>query len=170
MNLKEMRPLKHDLFLINLRVNLINMNMNELKISMRRAISLDLEELHILYNSDKNLFGEDNTGYDPEDILEYISDPQKKMFVACHSNQILAALLAEYHETYVYLDTFIVHKDFQRKGIGKQLMTYFEDDVKANHIPLIESLTEIHNYRMQHFFENNHYSKGNQFIFYSKRI
>jgi len=144
--------------------------MNELKLSIRRATSFDLEELHILYNSDKNLFGEDNTAYDLEDILEYISDPKKKMFVAVNLSQVIGALLAEYHDTYVYLDTFIVHKDFQGKGVGLQLMNYLEEDVRANKIPLIESLTEVNNYRMQRFFENNKYSKGNQFVFYSKRM
>lgn len=156
--------------LFKLRFNPCFISMKDLKISMRRATSLDIEELHILYNSDKNLFGEDKTGYDLEDIMEYISDPKKKMFVACNTNQILGALLAEYHDTYVYLDTFVVHKDFQGKGVGRVLMSYFEDDVKAHKIPLIESLTEVNNKRMQQFFENNNYSKGNQFIFYSKKV
>jgi ribosomal protein S18 acetylase RimI-like enzyme len=137
---------------------------------IRVANASDASEIRNLYNSDTNLFGEDETGYDLEDIIEYISDPKKKMFVGILEMEIIGALLAEYHDTYAILDTIIIKEKYQGKGFGKMMMFEFENDVKARNIPLIEALTEINNHRMQYFFEKHSFQKGNTFLFYSKRL
>lgn len=139
-------------------------------LTIRIADTADAGMITELYNSDMYLFGEEETGYEEADILEYISDPRKKMFVSIYEGKLAGALLAEYHDTYVYLDTIIVKEGFQGKGVGKKLMETLEADVREQKIPLIESLTEIRNQRMQRFFESRNYKKGNTFIFYSKTL
>lgn len=138
--------------------------------NLRIATLSDVSIITELYNTDTNLFGENETGYEEADIREYITDPRKKMFICISKETIVGALLGEYHDTYVYLDTIIVRKEFQGSGVGKLLMDHFENDVRAMNIPLIESLTEVGNKKMQSFFESRKYSKGNTFIFYSKKI
>ena len=103
-----------------------------------------------------------------KDIAEYISDPRKKMFVCLLDSKLVGALFAEYHSTYVHLESLIVEKQFQKKGIGTQLFDHFENDISKSNIPLIEVLTEQNNSVMMKLLENRGFRKGNTFVFYSK--
>jgi ribosomal protein S18 acetylase RimI-like enzyme len=135
---------------------------------IRIAQNSDISALTNLFNSDVNLLGEDNTGYGETDVHEYVADPRKKMFVYEYSGHIVGALLADYHNTYVYLDTLVVSHDFQKQGIGSKLLDHLEDDLSKNNIPLIEVLTSESNKVMQKILASRGFRKGNTFIFYSK--
>jgi ribosomal protein S18 acetylase RimI-like enzyme len=135
---------------------------------IRLANQGDIKILTTLFNSDTNLFGEDGTGYGEVDIAEYLADTRKKMFVFMADGVIIGALLAEYHATYVYLDTLVVDRSFQRKRIGSALFDEFEKDLENQGIPLIEVLTESKNLRMQNLLKKRGFRSGNTFVFYSK--
>lgn len=139
-----------------------------MKHMIRIADEQDIHDLTNLFNSDTNLFGEDETGFENKDIAEYISDPRKKMFVCLLDSKLVGALFAEYHSTYVHLESLIVEKQFQKKGIGTQLFDHFENDISKSNIPLIEVLTEQNNSVMMKLLENRGFRKGNTFVFYSK--
>jgi ribosomal protein S18 acetylase RimI-like enzyme len=136
--------------------------------NIRVANLHDVKILTTLFNSDTNLFGEDNTGYGEVDLAEYISDDRKKMFVFTEGKIVVGALLAEYHTTYVYLDSLIVNESFQQKGIGSALLDEFEKDLERLGIPLIEVLTESDNVIMQSLLKKRGFRPGNTFQFYSK--
>ena len=136
----------------------------------RIATEEDITSVTELYNSDTNLFGVDTTCYGPDDIREYIRDNRKKMTLCVIDGKITGAILGEYHDTYAYLETIIVHRDYQGKGIGSVLIEEFEKEVKSRNITLIEAMTEIRNDRMQTMFAKEGYKQGNTFRFYYKNL
>jgi ribosomal protein S18 acetylase RimI-like enzyme len=138
--------------------------------TIRIATEADIPVVTALYNSDTNLFGEDETGYSEDDICEYMLDLRKKMILCIIDNKITGALLAEYHETYAYLETIIVDKEYQGQGIGNILMAEFEKEVRKRKITLIEGMTDVRNTRMQNLFSKEKYKQGNTFIFYYKNL
>ncbi|MBT1705078.1 GNAT family N-acetyltransferase [Chryseosolibacter indicus] len=135
---------------------------------IRLANEDDVEVLTVLFNSDTNVFGEDDTGYGTKDLLEYVFDTKKKFFVCEYEGKVVGALLADYHQTYSYLDTLIVDKLYQKKGVGSALFQYFEEDLEKLNIPLIEVLTEVDNSVMQEILKKRGFREGNTFKFFSK--
>jgi len=128
----------------------------------------DVKMLTDLFNSDTKIFGEDDTGFGELDLKEYVLDRKKKMFVCEIDNKIAGALMADYHETYSHLETLIVHKEYQKQGLGSALFQYYEDDLESLGIPLIEVLTETDNDVMQEILKKRGFREGNTFKFFSK--
>lgn len=136
--------------------------------NIRLAEVLDVPALLMLFNSDKNIFGEDETGFGERDIMEYVLDERKKLFVCELDKKIVGALMAEYHETYSHLETLIVDKPFQKNGAGSALLDHYEKDLESLKIPLIEVMTEAGNSVMQKLLVSRGFRKGNSFVFYAK--
>jgi ribosomal protein S18 acetylase RimI-like enzyme len=51
--------------------------------------------------------------------------------------------MADYHDTYSHLETLIVDKAFQGKGIGSALLNFYEADLEKMGIQLIEYLPKL---------------------------
>jgi ribosomal protein S18 acetylase RimI-like enzyme len=136
--------------------------------TIRIAEPQDVPMLTELFNSDTNIFGEDGTGFGERDISEYVTDKKKRLLVCETNNRVVGALMADYHNTYSHLETLIVDRAFQGKGIGSALLNFYEADLEKLGIPLIEVLTEIENERMQVILSKRGFRKGNTFVFYSK--
>jgi len=137
---------------------------------IRLAKSKDIAKLVTLYNSSKNLRGEDSkiSEYHKENIKEYMK--KKKFYVYEETNQILGAMLLEIYSDYIYLHTIIVDKDNRGKGIGTKLMQKLEQLAKDKKITSIEADTEEENIKMQALFKKLGYKRGKNFIFFMKEI
>jgi len=136
--------------------------------NIRMATPEDVPSLTILFNSDSNIFGEDSIGFGERDVLEYVLDKKKKLFVSEFEGKLVGALMADYHETYSHLETLIVDKSFHQRGAGSALLDYYEEDLAKLQIPLIEVMTEVENTVMQNILTSRGFRKGNTFVFYSK--
>lgn len=136
--------------------------------NIRLAEVSDVGNLTVLFNSDTNIYGDDNVGFGEQDVKEYVLDKKKKLFVCECEGRIVGALMADYHETYSHLETLIVDQSFQKKGAGSALLDHYEKDLEATNITLIEVLTEIDNDVMRKILVDRGFRKGNTFIFYSK--
>jgi ribosomal protein S18 acetylase RimI-like enzyme len=139
-----------------------------MKFLVRLAALHDVPVLTQLFNSDTRIFGENTIGFGETDIREYITDAKKKVFVCESDGMLVGALMADYHETYSHLETLIVSKPVQQRGVGSLLFDHYEKDLEALKIPLVEVLTEADNTVMQKILEERGFGKGNTFVFYSK--
>lgn len=139
-----------------------------MNITIRLAELSDVPVLTTLFNSDPNIYGVNDTGFGERDVEEYTLDKKKKLFVCEYEGKIVGALMADYHETYSHLETLIVERSFQNKGVGSALLDHYERDLASLKIPLIEVMTEINNEVMQKILSDRGFRKGNTFTFYSK--
>lgn len=137
---------------------------------IRKAKLSDAQGILRLYNQDKNLWGNNKTGYDLKDVKSYMAK-KPDFFIICEiDNKVIAFIFVEVWQAYFNLHTMIVDKNFRKRGIGTKLIAHLENKANTKGIRIIELITEEKNYAMQKFIKKEGYSKGKKFIFYSKNI
>jgi len=137
---------------------------------IRLAKTKDAKEILKLFNSNKNLWGNNYINYGKEDILDYLKAKINRMFVYEFNNKIKGVLLAQFWKKYVYIHTIVVDKKDQNHGIATKLMNYLEHHAKSENKNLIEMDVETTNKKMRKFVKTRDYKHGNKFIYYLKEI
>lgn len=137
---------------------------------IRKAKKKEAIRILRLFNSDKNLIGDDNIKYEKRDILDYLGNKLCKIVVYDINKKIVGACLFQFWKTYIYIQTLIIHKKFRGKGIGSLLVSYVENIAKKGKRGTIELFVEANNKNMRRFTEKRDYKKGKNIIYCSKQI
>lgn len=143
-----------------------------MKVKIRKATKKDLPKILKLFNNDPYLTGNKDLKYKKNHVLEYITNPVNKLFVAEIGNKIVGVILGEFWKTakYVYLSDLIIDKKYQKKGTGTILHNYVENLAKKQGYKLIYFLTEVKNKKMHKMAKRLKYQKGKKFDFFSKEF
>lgn len=136
---------------------------------IRLAKKNDVKKITNLFNSSKNLWGNDKIKYDDEDIDDYMSLRINKFIVYEINKKIVGVLLAQFWKNYVYLHTIVISEKYQRKGIATKLMNYLEHSAKAEGKQLIEMEVKSNNKKMKKILKKRNYAQGNKLIYYYKK-
>ena len=67
-----------------------------------------------------------------EDIKDYIK--KDSVFLALLENKAVGAMFLEFYTNYIYLNTIIVDEKYRKKGIGKALVDFLEDQAKKKKV------------------------------------
>lgn len=125
---------------------------------IRKAISHDIPELRELYR--ETILSVNSRDYTPEQVAAWAAtaDRTETLAIRIQTQYFMVAVSWEGQivgfasiEEPDYLDMFYVHRDFQRQGIGRELMshminyarskgfTHIESDVSVTARPLFET-------------------------------
>jgi len=140
--------------------------------TLRLANKKDSLKLLRMFNSDRNLTGNDEVRYTKGHISEYISNPVNKLFLYTKVNKIVGALLAEFWKKakYVYINILIVDKKYRGGGVGSKLIEYVEDLAKKQGMNLIFMYSEETDKPMHNLSNKLNYQKGKKSYFFSKQL
>lgn len=139
---------------------------------IRKAKMGDLKEILKLFNSSKNLIGQDDGYYSDYHIKQYIQGPVFKTFVVEIDKEIVGVALIQVWKKakYSYLENVVIKKEFMGRGIGKTLMIFLENYVKKGGSNFYFYYSEENNKVMHKLSSKLNYKKGKKFVFYSKEL
>ena len=137
---------------------------------IRLAKRTDALRITRLFNSNRHLLGDSETGYNTQDIKDFLRAKMSRVILYERNGKLIGAFFAQFWRDYVYLHTIIVGKSHRRQGIGKKLMDYVEELAKKEGKSLIEFDVGVENKGMKSFLKDRHYRKGKTFTYYSKEI
>jgi len=143
-----------------------------MKDKIRLAKNQDTDRILELYNSSYFLWDKRSrdSEFTKKEIREYIKDKKSKMYVFEADGKIVGVLYAEFHSDYVYLNTIVVDKKYQGRGIGHILMNHLARESKKNKKTCIEAITERCDKPMQKIFKELNYGKGQTFIAFRRDL
>ncbi len=83
--------------------------------------------------------------YNLNDIKDAHQKSRGKSLVVIYENKLIGYLIPMFFENknYVQILTIAINKNFQRKGLGKQLIRTFEDSLKLENINIILARADI---------------------------
>jgi ribosomal protein S18 acetylase RimI-like enzyme len=137
---------------------------------IRYATLKDSERITELFNSNKKLWGDNNIGYDVDDIKHYIKTDLDEMIVYESNKEIVGVMLAQFWTDFVHLQTLIVDRKYRNKGIGGKLMRHLNKISRKRGKNLIEIDVEVNNDGMRRFLLRRKFKRGKSFAYYSKSI
>jgi len=126
----------------------------------------DIDRVLELFNSSVNLTGNINE-YNKEDILEYITHDNYRLFVFEEDNKIVGVISISFGRLskWAQVEEIFVDKNYRRNGIATKLMNYIENMFKGRNVSLI---VDEENKEMQELMNKKDYKKGRKYYFYTK--
>lgn len=113
------------------------------------------EELYDMMPLFRDLYKEDIGAHFTDVLQEYISSDSHLVIVAIADTRIVALFIGSYRLDIDYecragfIDAVVVHEDYRRQGIGKQLVSNFAEWAKNRNCTVLQVLNG-----RREFFEN----------------
>jgi N-acetylglutamate synthase len=104
-----------------------------------------------------------------KNIAIQLHQPNCYFLVAVAGNKIIGAVVGTHDGRKGWINRLVVTPSFQKKGIGRQLVTAVEQHFSAQGIDIVACLIEDWNTTSMQVFEQLGYTKHTDIFYYSKR-
>jgi len=107
----------------------------------------------------------------PEKDIERKLNVQSEMFLVLEiQGSIIGSVMAAYDGHRGVINYLAVHPGFQKKGYGKILMTYVEQELLNKGCPKINLLVRSDNLNVKRFYKGLHYDEQDDVKVFGKRL
>ena len=107
----------------------------------------------------------------PEKDIERKLNVQSELFLVLEiQGSIIGSVMAAYDGHRGVINYLAVHPGFQKKGYGKILMTYVEQELLNKGCPKINLLVRSDNLNVKRFYEGLHYDEQDDVKVFGKRL
>ena len=107
----------------------------------------------------------------PEKDIERKLSVQSEMFLVLEiQGSIIGSVMAAYDGHRGVINYLAVHPGFQKKGYGKILMTYVEQELLNKGCPKINLLVRSDNLNVKRFYKGLHYEEQDDVKVFGKRL
>ena len=107
----------------------------------------------------------------PEKDIERKLNVQSEMFLVLEiQGSIIGSVMAAYDGHRGAINYLAVHPGFQKKGYGKILMTYVEQELLNKGCPKINLLVRSDNLNVKRFYKGLHYDEQDDVKVFGKRL
>ena len=107
----------------------------------------------------------------PEKDIERKLNVQSEMFLVLEiQRSIIGSVMAAYDGHRGVINYLAVHPGFQKKGYGKILMTYVEQELLNKGCPKINLLVRSDNLNVKRFYKGLHYDEQDDVKVFGKRL
>ena len=107
----------------------------------------------------------------PEKDIERKLNVQSEMFLVLEiQGSIIGSVMAAYDGHRGVINYLAVHPGFQKKGYGKILMTYAEQELLNKGCPKINLLVRSDNLNVKRFYKGLHYDEQDDVKVFGKRL
>ena len=107
----------------------------------------------------------------PENDIERKLNVQSEMFLVLEiQGSIIGSVMAAYDGHRGVINYLAVHPGFQKKGYGKILMTYVEQELLNKGCPKINLLVRSDNLNVKRFYKGLHYDEQDDVKVFGKRL
>ena len=107
----------------------------------------------------------------PEKDIERKLNVQSEMFLVLEiEGSILGTVMAAYDGHRGVINYLAIHLGYQKKGYGKILMTYVEQELLNRGCPKINLLVRSDNLNVKRFYKGLHYDEQDDIKVFGKRL
>jgi len=107
----------------------------------------------------------------PEKDIERKLNVQSEMFLVLEiEGSILGTVMAAYDGHRGVINYLAIHPGYQKKGYGKILMTYVEQELLNRGCPKINLLVRSDNLNVKRFYKGLHYDEQDDIKVFGKRL
>ena len=107
----------------------------------------------------------------PEKDIERKLSVQSEMFLVLEiKRSILGTVMAAYDGHRGVINYLAIHPGYQKKGYGKILMTYVEQELLNRGCPKINLLVRSDNLNVKRFYKGLHYDEQDDIKVFGKRL
>ena len=107
----------------------------------------------------------------PEKDIERKLNVQSEMFLVLEiQGSIIGSVMAAYDGHRGVINYLAVHPGYQKKGYGKILMTYVEQELLNRGCPKINLLVRSDNLNVKRFYKGLHYDEQDDVKVFGKRL
>ena len=107
----------------------------------------------------------------PEKDIERKLNVQSEMFLVLEiEGSILGTVMAAYDGHRGVINYLAIHPGYQKKGYGKILMTYVEQELLNRGCPKINLLVRSDNLNVKRFYKGLHYDEQDDVKVFGKRL
>lgn len=129
----------------------------------------DASQILKLLNGDKIMSVNGTKGdYNKYDVKDYIKEKNIHTFVYEENSKIIGVIVCRFFTSYFYLDSIIIDKNSQGKGIGRSLIKHVETLAKKKGIKYVELITKTDNVGMQALLRKLKYKRETSFLLTQK--
>jgi ribosomal protein S18 acetylase RimI-like enzyme len=145
----------------------------ELNITIRQPKKNELEKIYRLGCSIKEFAVSDYVRYyRRQEIEDFMGKNKDNIFlVAVHKDQIIGSLFAKIISSrWCMMDTICVKENYQRRGIGDQLLEKLYAILKKKNIHYVQAIVEKKNSPASNYYKKMEFEEGREFIWVEKFI
>jgi ribosomal protein S18 acetylase RimI-like enzyme len=143
------------------------------KIIIRNPKKTELEKIYRLGCSMKEFAVSDYVRYyRREEIREFMGNNKDNIFlVAAYKDQIVGSLFAKIiSRRWCMMDSICVRDNYQRRGIGSQLIEKLYTILKKENIHYVQAIVEQENTKARNHYQKMGFEEGRKFIWIEKFI
>jgi ribosomal protein S18 acetylase RimI-like enzyme len=144
-----------------------------LKIIIRNPKKNELEKIYRLGCSLKEFTVSDEVRYyRREEVKEFVGKNKDNIFlVAVMGDQIIGSLFAKIiSRHWCMMDSICVKENYQRKGIGNQLLEKLYAVLKKKNIHYVQAIVEQKNSKARNYYKKMGFEEGREFVWVEKFI